>query len=514
MARPLTIEEIEELVRDYEFSAKIIALAGIDAIEVHAHQGYLLDEFMTSLWNKRTDKYGGGLDGRMRLAIELVEAIKGAAGSDYPVLFKYPLTHYLEEGRQVEEGLEIARRLEAAGVDALSINVGCYETYNLAQPPTTAPRASTLDLAEMTKKTVRIPVITSGKLGYPGLAERALQEGKVDFIALGRYLLADPEWPNKVKEGRIEDIKPCLGCHEGCIARVRKHHYCSCTVNPATGVERQLALNPAKNRKSILVIGGGPAGMEASRVAAKRGHRVSLWEKGEVLGGNLVPAAIPRFKDDYKLLLNYLKTQIEKLDIEIALEKEATPELVRALNPDVVLIATGASHIIPRMEGMKEGIEKRSVLTAVEVLLNQARAGGKVVVVGGGLIGCETALFLAQAGRQVTLVEMLDTLASNMVWGNALELVKMLDDHHVTILINSEVRRVTGRGVVALSGSGREYSLDADTIVLAVGMESTECDLTGALRTSVPQVYAIGDCVKPRKILNAIWEGYRVARVI
>jgi 2-enoate reductase len=514
VARELTTEEIEELVKDYEFSARIIALSGMDAIEIHAHQGYLLDEFMTAIWNKRTDKYGGDLDGRMRLAYELVEAIKRAAGADYPILFKYPITHDFEGGRDIEEGLEIARRLEAVGVSAISVTAGCYETYNVAQPSTTAPRGCNLDLAEMTKNTVNIPIISSGKLGYPDLAERALSQGKLDFIALARPLLADPEWANKVKEGRIEDIKPCIGCHEGCIARVRKNHYCSCAVNPRTGVETQLALTPAEKKKFILVIGGGPAGMEAARVSKLRGHDVVLWEKGKSLGGNLIPASIPDFKDDYKILLQYLQTQINKLEVSVELEKEATPELILNAKPDVVFLALGATHAIPSIEGTEEGMAEQKVLTAVDALLNPDKIGNSVVVVGGGLIGCETALYLTKEGRTVTVVEALDSVASGMVWGNALELVKLLDDHKVKIEINKEVTKITPSGVELSDSADEKSFLEAANIVLAVGMESIGTSLEENIEDKVPQVYKIGDYVRPRKVLNAIWEGYRLARLV
>ena len=399
LTRELTTEEIEQLVRDIEFSARICRLADIDAIEVHGHQGYLLDEFLTPLWNKRTDKYGGDLNGRLRLAVEIVEAIKKGAGQDFPVLYKYPLTHYLEGGRQIEEGLEIAKRLEAAGVDALTITGGCYETYNRTQPPTTQPRGCWVDLCEMTKKVVRIPVLASGKLGYPDIAEQVLQTGKADFIALCRYLLADPEWPNKVRENRIEDIIPCVGCHEGCIGRVRKYQHISCAVNPSAGVEKDLALWSAKKKKSILVVGGGPGGMEAARVASLRGHQVTLWEKENALGGNLIPAAVPDFKDDYRLLLEYLKTQLRKLGVSVELGKKATPEGIKRDHPDVVFIATGATHILPDIEGLVEGTRQGKVLTAVEALLGKREMGQSVVVLGAGLIGCETALYLAKKGK-------------------------------------------------------------------------------------------------------------------
>jgi 2-enoate reductase len=512
--RELTTKEVEQLVKDFEFSARIVALAEVDCIEIHGHQGYLLDEFMTSLWNKRTDKYGGDLNGRLRLAIELVEAIRAAAGADYPILFKYPLTHFLDGGRTIEEGIEIAKRLEAAGANALTINAGCYETYNLAQPPTTSPRGGTLHLAELARKAVKIPIISSSKLGYPDLAERALQEEKLDFVALARYLLADPEWANKVKEGRTEDIIPCVGCHEGCINRVRRFHYCSCAVNPATGAERELAINVAEKKKVVLVIGGGPGGMEAARVSALRGHEVVLWDKAKDLGGNLIPAAVPDFKGDYKLLIEYLKTQIRKLDVKVELNKEARPEIVRNLNPDVVFVATGAVPMIPEIEGMRQGIEKGKVVTAIEALLDTEKVGFSAVIIGGGLIGCETALCLARQGKKVTVVEMLDTLAGDMAWGNALELVKFLDDEGVFLLTKSKAIRVAGYGIDYLDESSAEKKIHADTVVIATGLRSSGQELIEELEKMVPEVIPIGDCVKPRKVLSAMWEGYRRARVI
>jgi 2-enoate reductase len=508
LTRELTTDEIEQLVRDIEFSARICRLADIDAIEIHGHQGYLLDEFLTSLWNKRTDKYGGDLNGRLRLAIEIVEAIKKGAGQDFPVLYKYPLTHYLEGGREIGEGLEIAKRLEAAGVDALTITGGCYETYNRTQPPTTQPRGCWVDLCEMTKRAVQIPILASGKLGYPDMAEQVLQAGKADFISLCRYLIADPEWPNKVREKRIEDIVPCVGCHEGCIARVRKYRHISCAVNPAAGVERGMIVHPAERKKSVLVVGGGPAGMEAARVSALRGHKVTLWERKNRLGGNLIPAAVPDFKYDYKLLLDYLISQIGKLGIAVEFEKEGSLESIRNFSPNVVFIATGAVHAVPEIEGIGEGIKSGKVITAVDLLLGAKEAGQSVVVMGAGLIGCETALYLAKKGRQVTIAGG-RRLAHDMVWGNALDLVKQLDDHEVRILMNHRIARITETG--AYSANRR---FDADSIILAVGMNSIQEIPAGMLDGKVPEVYAIGDCASPRHVMQAIWEGYRTARLV
>ncbi len=508
-ARELTTEEVERLVKAFEFAAEMLSTAGIDAIELHGHEGYLFDQFQTALWNKRTDKYGGNLEDRLRFPLESIEAVKRGAGADFPIIYRFGLTHYLDGGRDVEEGLEIARRLEAAGVAALDIDAGCYETSYWPHPPTSQPPGCMVDLAEMAKKVVNIPVMAVGKLGYPELAERVLQEGKADFIILGRALLADPEWANKVKGGRWEDICPCIGCHEGCSGRQGKGKYISCTVNPTTGMERELTINLAQKKKSVLVVGGGPGGMEAARVAALRGHKVTLREKGDALGGNLIPASMPDFKQDYRILINYLSTQIKKLGVAIELGKEATPEQIQKMKPDVVFIATGSTPIIPEIPG----VEKTKVVTAIDVLLGRKEAGESVVVIGGGLVGCETALYLAQKGKKVTIVEILDSIARDIPSPNRMHLLKLLTDTNVKILTETSVAEIMDNSVVIMNKYGKRSRLENDTVVLALGLKSNR-GLEEALKDKVPEIYVIGDCVEPRKVLNAIWEGFRFARLI
>lgn len=509
MTRELSTEEIERLVHAFEFSAEILRLAGIDAVELHGHEGYLFDQFITALWNKRTDKYGGDLEGRLRFPVEVIEAIKRGAGADFPVIFRFGLKHYIDGGREVEEGLEIARRLEAAGADAFEVDAGCYETWYWAHPPTTLPPGCMVDMAQMAKRVVKVPVIAVGKLGYPELAERVLQEGKADFICLGRALLADPEWPNKVKKGRLEDIRPCVGCHEGCLKRVFDVKYLSCAVNPATGMEREFTIKPAEKKKTVLVVGGGASGMEAARVTALGGHKVTLWEKGDALGGNLIPASVPDFKQDYRRLINFLSTQIKKLDVTIELAKEATAELILEMKPDVVFIATGSTSIVPEIPG----VGKKMVVTAVDLLLDKQEAGKSVVVVGGGLIGCETALYLAQKGKKLTIIEMLNGVMLDMYSANRMHLLKLLADADVNILTETKCLEIRDNGITIADKYGKRSTLEADTVVLAVGLKSTE-GLLEALKDKIPEVYAIGDCVEPRKVINAIWEGFRTARLV
>lgn len=510
MAREITIKEIEQLLEAVESAAIMLKNAGIDGIEIHGHAGYLIDEFMTPLWNKRTDEYGGSFENRLRLSREVIQAIKKGAGADYPVIFRYALTHYMEGGREVEDGLEIARHLEAAGADALHIDAGCYDTPYWSFPTTFQPPGCEVDLAEMTKKVVGIPVIAVGKLGYPELAESILKEGKADFIAIARSLLADPEWPNKVKQGNLEDIRPCIGDNE-CTLRVPAGKYVSCSVNPATGMERDFTLQPAKKRKSLLVIGGGPGGMEAARVAVLRNHKVTLWEKENTLGGNLIPAAAHRAKGDYRRLNNFLSGQIKKLGVMIELGKEASAEMVLEAKPDGVIIATGSTILVPDIPG----VQKENVVKAVDVLLGKVETGDSVVVAGGGLIGCETALYLAEKGKKVTVVEVLDRLMRRDVvpGSNRHYIMKMLTEAKVKIFAGAKVTEITDKGIKIDDGDGKQSTLEADTVVLALGMKPRN-GLLEALNDRVPEVYAIGDCVEPRKVKDAIWEGFRTARII
>jgi len=508
MTRELTVDEIDRLTRAFVFAAEIVKEAGIDAIELNAHGGYLIDQFLTACWNRRTDQYGGNLEGRLRFLLGIVEGIKRSCGADYPIIVKYGLTHYMEGGRDLEEGLEIARRLEKAGVDALTIDAGCYESPYWFIPSEFQKPGCVVDLSELTKKVVNIPVITVGKMGYPRLAHRVVEEGKADFVALGRPLLADPEWSKKAREGRLEDIRPCIGCLEGCRRRIHDGKTLSCTVNPTTGKEKELAIRPAPRKKTVLVIGGGPGGMEAARVAALQGHKVILWEKNDALGGNLLPASGPDFKEDYRTLVGYLSTQLKKLGVNVELRKEGTSGSVVNMKPDVVFVATGSTPLVPDIPGL----EKKNVVTAHEVLLGKKEPGQRVVIIGGGIVGCEVALYLGQKGKKVTIIEILDGLARDMYFVNRVHLLKLLADADVKVLTNKRVLEVTDSVTVA-DKDGKKEALQADTVILAIGLKSNS-ELYDALLGKVPELYAMGDCSKPRKVINAIWEGHRLARLV
>jgi len=510
LTHELTVDEIGRLLEAFEAAAGILKSANVDAIELNCHAGYLVDQFMTSLWNRRTDEYGGTLEGRLSFLLEIVKRIKRAAGADFPVIVKYALTHRFPGGREVEEGVEIARRLEAAGVDALAIDAGCRDVFYWMLPSEFLPGGCNVDLAAMVKKAVKIPVITVGKMDEPQEAEAALQERKADFVALGRALLADPEWPDKVKAGQGEDIRPCLWCFEGCHRRIHEGKTIGCAVNPATGNEKGLPLQPAGKKKNVLVIGGGPGGMEAARVAALRGHRVSLWEKEQELGGHLKPGSVLVFKERYRRLRDYLLLQLGKAGVEIALGKEATPALIDQLKPDVVVVATGSTAAIPHIV---VGVERENVVTAIDLLEGKRESGQTVVIIGGGIVGCETALYLAQEGKQVKIVELLAGIGRDMYQVNRIHLLKLLSDVGVEVLTEARVLEVTGKGIVFADKAGRQEILPADTVVLAVGLKPAD-ELTAKLKGRVQEIYSIGDCSAPRKVIDAMREAFRVAQLL
>jgi 2-enoate reductase len=376
-------------------------------------------------------------------------------------------------------------------------------------PSAFQPPGCSAHLAEMVKQAVAIPVIVSGKLGYPALAEEVLQGGKADFIALGRALLADPEWPNKVRDGRTDEIRPCIGCFEGCRRRIHEGKALGCAVNPATGQERELAIGPAEKKKSVVVIGGGPGGMEAARVAALRGHRVTLVERGAELGGNLLPASVPAFKRDYRLLIQHLVRQIKQSGVELLTGREATAELIGELQPDAVIVATGGEQVTPDIPG----IDNTKVAKVIDLLLGRKECGKSVVVIGGGMVACEFALHASRQGAQVAIVEIMDDVARSMYSINRLHLLELLEGAHIRILTNHRVLEIADAGVTVADHANNVSLLPADTIALAAGMKAGS-DPVKCLRDRVCEVYPIGDCAAPRNVMSAIWEGYRTALVI
>lgn len=505
---PFSIKEIHKQVEAFGRAAALAKRAGVDAIEVHGYGGYLIDQFQTELWNSREDEYGGSFEGRMRISLEIIEAVKKSCGEDYPIIYKFSPTHLIRGGRELEEGIKMAKFLENLGVSALHVDIGCHACWQNAIPTIYQEPALHEKYIQAVKKEVSIPVIGHGKMGYPEVAERIVSKGIADFVALGHYLLADPEWVNKVKENRSEDIVPCIGCNE-CMFSILSGEPVSCGVNPRCGREGE-KLSEAEVKKSVLVVGGGPGGLEAAIVSAKRGHKVTLWEKGEKLGGNLIPASVPKFKDDLKRLIRYYEIQMDKLGVNVVTEKNSTYNEILEENPDVVILGTGSTPLVPRLPG----INGSNVHAAIDVLSNNTNLGENVIIAGGGFVGCETAVHLAEQGKEVTIIEMKERiLAEPMPFNNLLALSSMVAENGINILASTKLVEIKDNEVIVEKVDGATESVACDSVIIALGFRSQE-NIKAELEGKIKDIRVIGDALAPRKVKHAVNEGFEVARGI
>lgn len=517
--RALETDEVERIVEAFAEAARFARSINADGIEVHGHEGYLIDQFASSIWNRRTDKYGGDLRARLTFPIEILRAIKDAAGPDFTVTYRMAARHFIESrgkgalhpdavefGRGVDESIEMAKILEEAGYDGFSLDVGVYESSYWAHPPNYFPRGYALEFTSAVKRALKVPVMSAGRLGSPGLANDAIASGMTDIVALARDLLADPEWPLKVASGEIDSIRPCIGCHEGCIDRTRTHgNVLSCSVNPTAGRERLGQLTPVRSGRRVLVVGGGVAGMEVARIAAKRGHDVTLFERSGHLGGHMVEYGVPGFKDDIKNLLSWYRKEIAESGVKVEFNTDATAALVASFNPDLTVTATGSYY--PEPPHFEQSTGHPLVVDCAALLRGDAAIVGDVVVVGGGPHGAETALWLAQRGTKVSIIdrarEILTTHISSI---NRRMLIDLLDDAPVPILREREFSRVVPGGVEVLGPRGAEV-ISAGTVVMAIGVASRR-DLYEELASSTTSVHVIGDARSPRKLHDAIYEGW------
>lgn len=500
-----SVEEINRLVEKFGESAALAKSAGVDAIEIHGYGGYLIDQFHTALWNSRKDQYGGSFEGRMRIAIELIESVRRNCGKEYPIIYKFTPAHLIPGGRDLDEGIKMAKVLEAAGVSALHVDIGCHGCWQNAIPTIYQEPALHAKYIEAVKKAVNIPIIGHGKLGYPEVAEQLLEDGIIDFVALGHYSLADPQWANKVKENREEDIVPCIGCNE-CMFSILSGEPVACGVNPTCGREGE-EWSEATEKQSVLVIGAGPGGLEAAIVAAKRGHKVSLWEKSSKLGGNLIPASMPNFKADLKRLIKYYETQIEKLGIKVVMEKEGTPQEILEENPDVIILGTGSTPIIPKIKG----VNGENVYTAIDVLSSDKDLGDNIIIAGGGFVGCETAVNLAQKGKKVTIIEMKERiLAEPMAYNNLLQLGKMIAENGIEVMASTKLVEIQEGKVLLEKSDGVIEAMKCDSVVLALGFKALE-NMKKELEGKIKDIRIIGDALAPRRVKHAVSEGFDVA---
>ena len=524
ICRPLTVEEIRSIVKSFGDGAYNAKRAGFDGVEIHAvHEGYLRDQFAISMFNLRTDEYGGSLENRLRFAREVVEEIKSRCGSDFPVVMRFsvksmikdwregalPGEEFEEKGRDIAEGLEAAKLLVQYGYDALDTDVGTYDAWWWNHPPMYQEKGLYRPYCKMVKEVVDVPVLCAGRMDNPDMASQALENGECDIISLGRPLLADPDYVNKLRSGRLAQIRPCISCQEGCMGRIQEYSMINCAVNPQAARERDMAYEPILKSKKVLVVGGGVAGCEAARVLAIRGHQPELFEKGSRLGGNLIPGGAPEFKEDDLALAEWYATTLKDLNVPVHLNHEVTKEEVLAGNYDAVIIATGSQ---PKKFSLGDDDK---VYTAAQVLLKEKDCGDSTVIVGGGLVGCETALWLAQHGKKVTIVEALDKiLAVNgpLCHANKDMLERLVPFNGVEVVTGAKVKSYAG-GVLTAETAEGEKTIPCDSVILAVGYRE-EDSLYRQLEFDVPEIYLLGDAKKVSNVMYGIWDAFEVANHI
>ncbi len=519
VCRELTVEEIGQIVVQYGEAARRAREAGADGVELHAAHSYMLAGSFLSPWrNKRSDDYGGDADGRLRFAVEVLQSIKQRAGSDFPVIVRISGDEHIAGGRTLADTLYMAPRLVDAGADAFEVSGGVMpETAWRIMPPNGTALGLNVPAAAALKEVVDVPVLAVGRINSPQLAEDILRRGGADIVSMGRALLADPDLPNKARDGRCEDIMPCTGCSLGCIGEQAQLRSMTCVINPMVGREKEAELTPAAKTKRVLVAGGGPGGLEAARVAAMRGHEVTLCEKSARLGGQLNLAVIAPAKQELVTWIQYLARQATKAGVRIELNREVTPELVEGMAPDALVVATGGIVATPPIPGA----DQPKVVSAWDVLTGRvAPMRSNVLIIGGGSVACEVADSIAggdenfmDAGNRVTIVEMLADLAHEETAGPRTLLMQRLREKGVVALTSTTVKAITADGAIVVR-DGREETLSGmDHIVLACGTRPVD-GLSVPLAGKVGEVHVIGDAKKPRRALEAIAEGSEVGRAL
>ena len=510
LVRELKTEEVYEIIEKFGDAALRAKKAGFDGIEIHAGHGYLATQFMSAYVNRRTDEFGGDITGRAKFGIEIVKNIKTKCGSDFPVCMRLSGDELVESGRKLSETVILAKLLEEAGVDVFNISIGVYATPQYMVAPYPAAIGFNVNAAEAIKKVVHIPVIAVGRINDPVLMESVIEDGSCDFVALGRTSIADAEFPNKVKEGRSDEISPCVGCNTRCQGKTGcdpNETGISCAFNPFSGHETSLKLKKTDSPKNVVVVGGGVGGLESAWVAAACGHLVTLLEKTDRLGGQIVYGCVPPNKVELSRAVKYYKTMCKKYGVKIKTNFEATKENVLEHNPDAVILATGAIPVQPNIAN--EGIP---VVQALDILGGKVQAGNRVLVIGGGLVGLETAEFLTSQLRSVTVVEMLNEVGNGIGDSIKFFVLKSLKENNVQIITGAKVEKFTVDGAVCTTKDGEIKLEGYDMVVIAMGTKSFNL-LETELEGQIKKLYVIGDALhgKDKTISAAVDAGARVA---
>jgi 2,4-dienoyl-CoA reductase-like NADH-dependent reductase (Old Yellow Enzyme family)/thioredoxin reductase len=514
--RALKIEEIETIIEKFAQAALRAKKAGFDAVELHGAHSYLLAHFMSPFTNHRTDEYGGDIQNRLLLPARILRRIRDLVGKDYPIIFRMSVDEFLEGGRGVEVSKRMAAMLANEGIHAFHATAGTHPATHPSGTCVVEPMGYAqgwkVNLSEEIKKVVHIPVIAVGVIREPHFAEEILSQGKADFVALGRGLIADPDWANKAANGQEREIRMCISCNEGCIRRRGSMSLpIRCSVNPEVGKPSRFRPQPIRGKsKRILVVGGGPGGMEAASILRMRGHDVTLWEKKRVLGGQLLFARIPSIKKKLNWFLEYLKQQLSDLSIPYEFDKTATPENILEFGPDELILATGAVPDYPAIPG----IHGPNVKSIEQVLVeNYSASGSKTIVMGGGAKGAETALFLSERGEDVSIVEIFGEVAGDMDPISRKDLLSRLESRGVTMHTEAKIFSCEKQGVRVMLRGGKEAFIAGDNLILALGYRPMN-QLENQLKGRLPRIHMIGDCVKPRKIIDAVSEAYVLATQI
>lgn len=500
--KALEVSEIKDAIIATGQTALKGKMAGFDCIEIHGHTGYILDTFMTEIWNQRTDEYGGSFENRMRFSKELIEEIRRQVGPDFPILFRLSLEHKFEGGRTVEEGLEIVKALDSYGVDAFDIDAGSYEAHDWVFPTTYLGDACMVDYAALAKTVTNKPVLNSGNY-TADTAANAVNSGKTDYVMLGRSLIADPQFVNKLYAGAPEKIRPCLRCDEYCVGGINRGRTLSCAVNAAAGMEKTYVITKTETPKNIVVIGGGPAGLESARVLRQKGHIVTLFEKSETLGGQVIAASSASFKLALRRYLSWLIRENEELGVKIVKGKEITADSAELKDADQIIVAVGATEINPPISGIERTV------SVIDGHINEV-SGQKVIICGGGMSGCDFALELAMQGKDVSIVEMMDSIASKAYEDNYVSITRELNKYNVNIMTGHKVLQIDPDGVVTLDKDGNEKKLYSDVVISAFGMKS-RTQLKDDICNKYPTAIAIGDCENVAQVGEAVRAAFFVA---
>ncbi len=507
---PLRAEEIEIIIEKFVQGSTRAVEAGFEIIGLHCAHMYLCGQFLSPWANNRTDNYGGGLKNRLRFVLEIIKKIKKKVGDDFPIICRMN-GQEPEGGNSLMEIQEIARQFQSAGVNALHVSIGFgpvlwEQGFIPAEAPMGMPEGCIVHLAENIKKAVSIPVIAVNKIRHVDFAERILKENKADMIALGRPLLADPEWPNKALNDRKDEINPCVSCCQGCVKGIENGQPITCLVNPLVGREKEIKIDivPEAAVKKVLIIGAGPAGLMTAITAAKRGHTVTIWEKEDCLGGEMHLAMKPPRKFELHEILDYLKRRIQQFGIKVTLNKQVDAEGIKAFSPDVVVLATGSKFVLPEIEG----VNNPKVVTAINALKNDEDVGEKITIIGGGVVGLETAEYFAEKGKKITLIEMQKDVGLNMPFLTKAPLLLNLQENGVTILTNAFVQKIM-QGHIEIELEGIKKRPAYDTIILSTGGQADD-QFKKELINSDFSLYSVGNCHQQGDLLTAIHDGFMV----